>query len=160
MIYFGLLGGINYKVFGSPLTDASEPCPRGTYNPGSQQCAACPMGTFSSEIGRQSVCPPCPANSICVNPSSITACPQHTVSPEGSTSLQDCGCLAGYECKYRRQVLVRMSFANNVNQSISHQEFMISQLQNNSGLIEKLRQSVVGIDLSRVLFKGFRLITT
>jgi hypothetical protein len=75
--------------------------------------------------------------------------------------LLDCKCLAGYECAYRRQVLVRMSFANN--NSGLDQESVISQLQNNTGLIEKLRQSVAnanGIDLSKVLFKGFRLSTT
>jgi len=113
------------------------PCPSGTYNQIPGQCAACPIGTFADNVqGRQGVCPPCPANSVCANPNTITTCPERTVSPEGSISLLDCKCLAGYECAYRRQILVRMSFANN--NSGLDQESVISQLQNNTGLIEKL----------------------
>ena len=141
-------------LFSEPI-----PCPIGTYTPPqSQECIACPLGTFSAEIGRQNVCSPCPTDSVCVNASTIVACPDHTVSPEGSKSFLDCKCLVGFECSYRRQVLVRMSFAN----SYSNSSQSISQLQNNSALIEILRQSVAkvsGVDLSKVLFKGFRLLT-
>lgn len=132
-----------------------SPCPVGTYNPyeGRGECDACPLGTYSNDEHRMSICPPCPANSVCPSPSKRTACPAQTTSADGSVFMWECKCLPGYECAYKRQVVV--SFRFNSTQVVQQ-----TTLENNAALIEGLRQSVArasGVDLSKVTFRGFRL---
>jgi hypothetical protein len=64
-----------------------------------------------------------------------------------------CVCLAGYECSYKKQLVIRIS--------VNTTQTSISELQNNTALIEALRSSVAkasNVDPSRVIFKGFRLV--
>jgi hypothetical protein len=138
---------------------APTPCPMGTYNPyqGRTECVACPLGTYSDDERRLSVCLPCPANSICPTPSKRIACPAQTASAEGSTFSWDCKCLSGYECLYRSQVAVHFKF----NSTQMQQNATTTMLEGNAPLIDALRLSVArasGVDLSKVTFKGFRLV--
>ena len=145
--------GYHCPLFSQPVL-----CPRGTYNPYEAQveCIACAAGTYSDAVGRLTSCPPCPINSVCFTPSNITICPPHTTSAQGSTSFLDCDCLAGYECAYKREVVVSMNF----NTTASDQdESLLLQLQNNTALIDALRDSVAkasGVSIFNVIFKGFR----
>lgn len=84
-----------------------QPCPRGTYIPylgasAASSCLPCSLGTYS--YAEATPCVPCPANAVCSNTTTLSPCPLHTVSPEGSTSMLSCVCLAGYQCDYSKQI--------------------------------------------------------
>jgi len=130
------------------------PCPVGTYNPyeSRAECDTCPLGTYSAEAHRSSICPLCPANSVCPSPSKRVECPAQTTSAEGGAFTLDCKCVSGYECMYRRQVVV--SFRFNSTQPMLQNT---TTLENNAALILGLRQSVAaasGVELARVVFKA------
>ena len=135
------------------------PCPQGTYidvgegATSRDNCNQCVLGTYSAYEAQVVPCSPCPIDNVCVNPSMMVQCPQYTTSPQGSTSMIKCVCLAGYECSYKKQLVIRIS--------VNTTQTSISELQNNTALIEALRSSVAkasNVDPSRVIFKGFRLV--
>jgi len=135
------------------------PCPQGTYidmgegATSRDNCNQCVLGTYSAYEAQVVPCSPCPIDNVCVNPSMMVQCPQYTTSPQGSTSMLKCVCLAGYECSYKKQLVIRIS--------VNTTQTSIAELQNNTALIEALRSSVAkasNVDLSSVIFKGFRLV--
>ena len=84
-------------------------CAAGTYNslPGGTNnsvCLQCSMGKYSITGGRSTDCPYCPAGSYCTSPITTQLCPAHTTSDQGSTSLLNCRCMAGFQCSYTKQI--------------------------------------------------------
>jgi hypothetical protein len=137
----------------------ATPCPAGTFNAAVgayalEQCVECPAGSFDDQtVGRDSVCPPCPSNFVCANSSVAVPCPEHTVSPEGSLSLQSCSCVAGYECHYKKVVTFHIVF----NSTMAPVEL----IQNNSVLMEQFTSQVAtacSVDAGRVSFVGYTIL--
>ena len=88
------------------LNNTVQPCPPGSFNPFISAllsaCLPCPLGTYSENLGLTSKCPQCPAGHVCSNTTHIIQCPMNTVSPEGSTSLTQCVCVAGFTCLFKQ----------------------------------------------------------
>ena len=68
--------------------ESCAPCPAGTFKDmvGASECIVCPAAKYSDAMGAN-------ASSACL------PCPQGAVSPNGSTSLSDCSCKAGFTAR-------------------------------------------------------------
>jgi hypothetical protein len=42
--------------------------------------------------------------SFCTSPTTVQQCPAHTTADQGSTSLLNCHCTAGFQCSYTKQI--------------------------------------------------------
>ena len=128
-------------------------CPRGTYNPmtGQSSCQDCAAGTYSdAQVGRQTPCAACPRDFYCENATVAKACPENTVSPEASQRLQDCTCMAGYECSYQKVLTFRILY------NASGEEG-VSDFANNAGLIAQFKTQIAStckVDASKVTLLG------
>ena len=135
-----------FCVNGTTMTE----CSAGTFNEneGGTACEACAWGTYSMmDTARVEQCPICPTNYVCETTTSIRACPLHTTAPQGSTSMIQCQCLAGYECQYVQRITLSITF-NSTLQSITN-------IQGNSVLMGQLLNQVAAachVNVSDVKF--------
>ena len=124
-------------------------CPIGTANTRtgsylSSDCETCPPGTHTT-AGHTQQCWPCPMNHVCENSTVSVPCPTHTTAPEGSSSMLNCVCLAGYECEYTKEITLHIAF-NSTEQSLS-------MIQSSPALLGQLLDQVAaacGVDASLV----------
>jgi len=92
-----------------------------------------------------------------LNSYTIDPCPENTVTPEGSTSVINCECAIGFECTFKKEVVLEVLFSLEdtaseevigLVQNISADPLFVTAMQENYA-------SAYGLDPMQVIFKGF-----
>ena len=92
---------------------------------------------------------------VCANATDgMQTCPVHTTSAEGSTSMLNCTCMAGYQCQYTKQITFNMR--------MDATPATLAVLQNPAVVQQVLGQIAVAchVDPSRVHYIGIAIVNS